>query len=258
MDRKQKAAELRGREVRRCTATVELRETNGTLTLDGYASVTGVYYDMGWYQEQVRSGAFAKTLAENPDVQLLVNHEGLPLARTTSGTLTLEEDTHGLKVSAALDPTDPDVDRLARKMRRGDIDQMSFAFRATRQEWDEDYEQRDIIECNIDRGDVSVVNYGANPATTVGLRAYADALLEVRAGKTLSASTLDVLNEVLGLVADADDNLDDALEQLSGLMGVPNPDEPEGGDEPPEDESKSVMSLTEARHILDQYRRKAS
>jgi phage head maturation protease len=48
------------------------------------------------------------------------------------------------------------------------VDEMSFAFRVTRQMWSPDYDQRDILEVDIHRGDVSVVNFGANPATTVG------------------------------------------------------------------------------------------
>ena len=38
---------------------------------------------MGGYTETIARGAFTKTLSERPDVQLLINHEGLPLARTT-------------------------------------------------------------------------------------------------------------------------------------------------------------------------------
>lgn len=169
--RKAVAESLRGREVRRVAATgLELRETNGALNLSGWASVTEAPYEMGFYQETIKRGAFAKTLGESPDVQLLMNHEGLPLARTVSGTLRLSEDERGLRVDADLNPNDPDVQRLAPKVLRGDIDQMSFAFRAMRQEWDDDYTDRQIIECNIDRGDVSVVNQGANPATSFSMR----------------------------------------------------------------------------------------
>jgi phage head maturation protease len=49
----------------------------------------------------------------------------------------------------------------------GNVDEMSFAFRVTRQQWSPDYDQRDILEVDIHKGDVSVVNFGANPATSV-------------------------------------------------------------------------------------------
>jgi hypothetical protein len=63
---------------------------------------------------------------------------GLPLARTTSGTLELRTDKKGLLPSASLDLRDPDVQALQVKVERGDVNQMSFAFRTIRQEWNDD------------------------------------------------------------------------------------------------------------------------
>ncbi|GIG57391.1 peptidase U35 [Longispora fulva] len=153
---------------------VELRSTpNGTggeaLTFSGYACVTNTLYEMadwlGSYNEQVLSGAFRQTLADNADVAFLVNHGGLTLARTKSGTLTLAEDSTGLAVEAPLDPASPIVAGLRSAMERGDVDEMSFAFRVTGQSWSPDYSQRDITAVDLHKGDVSAVNYGANPAT---------------------------------------------------------------------------------------------
>ena len=136
----------------------------------GYASITDSPYDMGWYTETIKRGAFKQTLAEHPDVQLLINHGGLPIARTKSGTMDLSEDHRGLRVDADLDPDDPDVRRLAPKLDRGDIDQMSFSFSATSQRWNDDFSQRAITGVSIHRGDVSIVNQGANPATSTSVR----------------------------------------------------------------------------------------
>lgn len=153
---------------------VELRSiADGTggenLRFTGYASVTESPYEMhdmfGEYTEVIRRGAFTKTLAESADVPFKVNHGGLTLARTKSGTMRLSEDATGLYVEADLDPASPDVQSLRSAMQRGDIDEMSFGFRVTRQEWSPDWTQRDITEVNLNKGDVSVVNYGANPAT---------------------------------------------------------------------------------------------
>lgn len=167
-------AEAEGRHARRSfTATCETRDVDGKSyrALRGYASVTAVEYDMRWYVEEIAPGAFDKTLREKPDVVLLVNHEGLPLARTKAGDLDLQADTTGLLCEAPrLDPEDPDVARLAKKMDAGHLDEMSFAFRIERQEWNEDYSKRYITEVSLHRGDVSVVNYGANPNTSVSLR----------------------------------------------------------------------------------------
>lgn len=153
--------------------TCEKREEGGrTLrALRGYASVFGVEYDMGWYVEEVAPTACDKTLREKPDVVLLVNHTGLPLARTRAGDLQLSADGTGLlAVADKLDPEDPDVAQLASKMDRGLLDEMSFAFRIERQEWNEDYTKRYITELSLHKGDVSVVNYGANDKTSVNLR----------------------------------------------------------------------------------------
>ena len=149
----------------------ERRSAPKPLNLVGYASTTEKPYDMGPYDETVARGAFGKTLAENPDVQLTVNHGGLPLARTVSGTMRLSEDRTGLLVDADLDPEDPDVQAVARKIQRGDIDQMSFAFKVTRQAWDDTYTERRILEADLHRGDVSICNQGANPTTSVAVRA---------------------------------------------------------------------------------------
>lgn len=158
---------------------VELRAEGDSadIVIDGYASVYDTPYEMyggkdsawGW-DETVEAGAGAKSLAETPDVVFLVNHSGLPLARTKSGTLELSEDKHGLRNVARLQRDDPDVARLVPKMERRDLDEESFAFRIVRQEWNEDYTERWITEYSIDRGDTSLVTFGANPHTHATLR----------------------------------------------------------------------------------------
>jgi HK97 family phage prohead protease len=137
----------------------------------GYASVTEVPYEVGSYTEVIKRGAFKRSVGGNPDVALLLNHDGLPLARTKSGTLRLSEDHIGLRAEADLDASDPHVAALVKKLRRGDVSEMSFAFRATEQEWDADYTHRTILAAEISRGDVSIVAFGANPHTTASIRA---------------------------------------------------------------------------------------
>jgi HK97 family phage prohead protease len=160
----------------------ELRKDGDTLSLDGYASVFDAPYDVfggpdaGGWSEIIDRRAFDVTLREKPDLHLLINHEGLPLARTKSGTLQLSTDRKGLRVKAPdLDRRDPDVQRLEVKMDRRDLDEMSFAFRTKRQEWSgENDETRKLLEVSLHKGDVSVVNFGANPATSAGLRSLQD------------------------------------------------------------------------------------
>lgn len=178
-------------------ADFEIRKDGDSLSLDGYASVFDAPYEMyggpavGGWTEVVDRKAFEVTLREKPDLHLLINHEGMPLARTKSGTLQLSTDSRGLRVKAPnLDRRDPDVQRLEVKMDRGDMDEMSFAFRVKKDSFDEDEGERRLLEVSLHKGDVSVVNFGANPATSAKLRGllkqlsgydHADALAEARA-----------------------------------------------------------------------------
>lgn len=196
--RRQRAEMLDGvREERRFDASsVELREaSDGVLRFSGYASVTERAYEVGDFEETIARGAFKRTLSEQPHVILTINHgEGgqLPLASTKSGTLTLSEDARGLRVDADLNPLDPDVQRLRPKLERGDVSEMSFAFRVTDDKWNEDYTRRLVRSVGLHKGDVSVVTFGANDASTgsiSGLLRSATDLLETRAGKTLSAKS---------------------------------------------------------------------
>jgi HK97 family phage prohead protease len=152
---------------------VEVREqpdpADGTVGFRAYASVTETPYDMwdmfGPYTETIAADAFGPTLAAQPDVAFLLNHTGMTLARTASGTLTLGVDDSGLWYEPRLDPQNPDVGRVLSGVRRGDLNESSFAFRITRGSWDPSYTAYRIEQVDLDRGDVSVVNYGANPAT---------------------------------------------------------------------------------------------
>jgi Escherichia/Staphylococcus phage prohead protease len=150
----------------------EIRGKSGSMVeLTGYASVYEAGYEMwdwlGSYTEVVRAGAGKKTLSENPQVQLLLNHEGLSMAYTKSQTLRLSEDSTGLALAADVNIERSDIRNMVTAIEDGNVDEMSFAFRVVRQQWSPDYDQRDILEYNIHRGDVSVVNFGANPETSV-------------------------------------------------------------------------------------------
>jgi len=143
----------------------------GMLNFQGYASVTDTPYEMydwyGPYEETVESGAFTKTLKKlNLDVPLCLQHDSLRrIARTTNGTLRLSEDTRGLFVDADLYPNDADVLYIQPKIEQRLIDEMSFKFRIVEGWWSDDFTQFRIVEVDIDRGDVAIVGYGANPHT---------------------------------------------------------------------------------------------
>ena len=241
-------------ERRMAVAGLEVRDDSSAPTLTGYASTFNEPYDMGWYRETVAPEAFKRTLGRNPDVRLLINHDGLPLARTTSGTLELDSDSRGLMVRATLDPSDPDVQSLLPKLRRGDLNQMSFGFRTIEDEWSQDMTSRTMRSLDLNDGDVSVVTYPANPATTVGLRAggsHVDAVTSaLRALESRAASDeeiVSVLTRALATFAAVDAIVDAAQEDISEALGIPNPDieqdEVDGMDDP----MRASMFLLELR-----------
>jgi len=229
-------------------------------TLEGYASTFNQPYDMGWYTETVIPGAFTKTLSENPDVRLLINHEGLPLARTRAGTLTLEQDDHGLHVTSSLDGNDPDVQRLIPKMKRGDLNEMSFAFRTIRETWSDDYDKRLLTELSLAGGDVAIVTYPANPNAAVSMRAaqlmaeepeklrelYAR-IHEQRDGITLSNDEILNLSAVLESLNTLDESVASSMETIVELLGTPRDDDGNAVSE----ETDSVDEFNGGRPVRD-------
>ena len=150
----------------------EVNEESGLIKVSGYAAVFNEETNIGGYfREIIEPGAFTEAITRD-DVVFLINHEGLPLARTSSHTLTLSEDEHGLKIDTELDPDDPDVRRILPKMKRGDLNKMSFAFLPDVQEWDEseDIPLRTIRQASL--FDVSIVTTPQYDGTDIGLRAY--------------------------------------------------------------------------------------
>lgn len=157
---------------------LEIREAgeSGAIPMHGYAATfnsrSHVLTDwfVGAFVEEIEPGAFRNTL-RSADVRLLINHDpNLVLARTRSATLRLSEDETGLLTDADMAPTTYAQD-LAISLRRGDVSQMSFAFRTIRDEWAETEDGmplRRLLEVAL--YDVSVVTYPAYEATEAGLR----------------------------------------------------------------------------------------
>ncbi|WP_170937153.1 MULTISPECIES: HK97 family phage prohead protease [Rhodomicrobium] len=154
---------------------LEEREAGNAPMLAGYAAVFDTETDIGgFFRERIARGAFGDAISKaSADVHALFNHDSnIVLGRLKAGTLRLAEDAKGLRVE--IDPPDTqDVRDLMVKMRRGDIDQMSFAFtmRGGAQRWDESQDPPvRTIEKVGELYDVSVVTRGAYPTTEVGVR----------------------------------------------------------------------------------------
>jgi HK97 family phage prohead protease len=211
---------------------VEARQAeDGTMTLRGYAAVFNEASVPLPFIETIAPGAFRKTLSETPDVRLLINHEGLPLARTKNGTLTLTEDDRGLYMDAIIADTTEGRD-LYKLVERGDVDQMSFAFRVIRQKYNEDRSQRTLTEVSLADGDVSVVTYPAYPTTSVEAReALRKAIDAVKEGREVTGESLVVLNTIFEDLSEGHDYIMRAVEMMAMLTGAEGEIEEESREE---------------------------
>ena len=122
--------------------------------------------------EAIAPDAFRDVLAD--DVRLLINHDGLPLARTINGTLILSQDSIGLHNEAIFAPTD-EARNLAILLERGDVNQQSFAFTIEDESWStREHEGVDMDFRTINKVgrlyDTSIVTYPAYEGATGGLR----------------------------------------------------------------------------------------
>jgi uncharacterized protein len=151
---------------------LEVREVGNGSTFSGYAAVFNSDSEPLPFIEQIRPGAFQRTLQSRNQVKMFVNHEDtMVLASTRSGTLRLSEDNRGLKVEADL-PQDVSYARdLIALMKTRIVDSMSFGFHVPRggDEWSDDGQRRYLNEIALH--EVSVVTgFPAYEATAATIR----------------------------------------------------------------------------------------
>ena len=174
------------------------REDGQPARIEGHAAVFDQLSDDMGFRERVRPGAFTKTIRE-ADVRALWNHNSdLVLGRTKNKTLSLAEDKRGLAISVTPPDTSWGRDAVI-SIERGDVDQMSFAFRSIRDEWntEDGLLTRSLIEVSL--FDVSPVTYPAYPQTDVAVRQ----LLQ-RAGIDFGALSLAISRSRSGGLTGAD------------------------------------------------------
>jgi len=195
-----------GVEVRVLTKAPEIAaESEGSFNLRGYATVYDVAYPIaggpehGGWMEIIERGATSKSIKDGADVRLLYDHGGIALARTASGTMRLISDDMGMMVDADLDPESPYAQSVRSAVLRGDVDQMSFAFRVTRQQWNEDYTERRIKEVQL--FDASLVTYPASEATVAQMNAAAPEAEERELDMAAEAVEEDLAGQIRELVA---------------------------------------------------------
>ena len=192
---------------------LELRQEADKATFVGYAAVFNSDSEPLPFVEQIRPGAFQRTLSARNNIKMFVNHDDtMPLASTRSGTLRLAEDDRGLKVEADM-PNTTFARDLVELMRSRIVDSMSFGFHVPRggDDWSDDGQRRYLNEIAL--REVSVVTgFPAYEETSATIRkaqilaqrtqtdadALADAMTALENGQELNDDQADLLVDVVG------------------------------------------------------------
>ena len=207
------AKEMAKIETRTNSTKFEVRELDGGgMTFTGYAAIFNAPSEPLPFTERIAPGAFKRSLQSRNDVKLLWNHDsGTVLGSTRAGTLRLEEDNVGLRVSADLPDTQAGRD-AAYLIKRGDVDSMSFGFSVPKggDEWVSDSER---VLNSVRLFETSIVAFPAYAQTAgstavrgldkiakragVDADALADAMLKIESGLDLSDEEASLLTQVV-------------------------------------------------------------
>jgi HK97 family phage prohead protease len=207
-----------------CKANVDKYE------FEGYAST----YKKDLVGDQVVQGAFKKTLAERlpiNKIKILWEHrEGM------GKPLEMYEDSKGLYVRGKISETQQNKDRLI-LMKDGVVDEMSIGYDVLQDELSADGSTRLLKELKL--YEVSVVQFGANPDTSIMSAKSLDLILDelqparlekllTKEGRTLSARNLQRLqqarthiDEILALIEkDPEDETAKSLRQIGSTLSL--------------------------------------
>ena len=242
--------------------------TANTIELTGMPIVYNVPYQVrdsvGEFQETMLPGV-ASSLLDTADCRFLINHTGMPLARTAhgevAGTMTLFDSAEGVRFNASLSARSQAANDLADAIARGDVDQMSVGFCVGKDAWSgrDAYGLENVREIASlsELLDVSAVTYPASPTTSIQIAQRSldpvnfsiripdsrvrarkvfysltdEQMLAIRAGKVLSTANGTTVSNVLQALVDANAAHGQALDGLSALAaaaGIPVPDKPSG------------------------------
>jgi len=164
------------------------------------------------FTERIQRGAFRRSLDARNEIKMLWNHEsGSILGSTRAGTLRLEEDSYGLRVTADLPDTQLGRD-TAYLLKRADVQSMSFGFSVPKggDEW---VSANERLLKSVRLFEVSIVGSPAYEATTgttmvrgldkiaeralVDSDALADAMLKIESGADLTDDEVEIINKVV-------------------------------------------------------------
>jgi len=176
------------KEYRSALSSVELREEESKLILEGYAIVfdaetlIGVDEPGKGYYETIAKGSIDSSALK--DVPLRYNHsnENYILARTRNNSLTLTIDEKGLFIHAELQANVQSHRDAYNMVKSGLLDKMSFAFTVKEHEIDKSGKLPRRRITKIDKlFDVSIVDTPAYDATEIHARSLALVETELKA-----------------------------------------------------------------------------
>jgi HK97 family phage prohead protease len=147
------------------------KNEDGSRNIKGYAAVfDSLSEDLGGFRERISKGAFGQSLKDHSDVLLLYGHDtNNLLARVASGSLTLSEDSHGLRFSASIPPTSLGND-VTTLMDLGTLASMSFGFVTIDDDWEQVGDEVIRTLNQVLLFEISIVGQPAYTQASVSLR----------------------------------------------------------------------------------------
>jgi len=122
---------------------------------------------LGEFEETMKPGV-ASHLLDSCDCRFLFGHDGIPMARSSAGTLKLKDTSSALRFTATVDTRQRTAQDLVIAIERGDVSQMSVGFVVAQDSWDTGYTKREVTRFRS-LEDVSAVAYAASPSTSIAV-----------------------------------------------------------------------------------------
>ncbi len=152
-------------------------------------------YDGTKYYEQIDRHALDN--ADMSDVIMQYDHSGRVFARNSNGTLKLDLDDTGFKVTADLSRTEL-AKGLYEDIAAGMITKMSWAFVVTKDAYDQKTRTRTVLEVKKVY-DVSAVSIPANVDTMIAARNYVNGRRELEQREQLAKRVAKLKIDTLGI-----------------------------------------------------------
>lgn len=166
----------------------EMRAKNGNIIVGYGAIFNSDSEDMG-FVEQVKPGAFARSIREG-DCRCLLNHDANKLlGRQSNGTLRLTEDKYGLRFECTIPDNSIGLD-CYESVARGDLTGCSFSFTNPTEIWSKDGTRRELLDLTLI--DTGPVVFPAYEGTSVQARSHKERYSSTRSYTFVRASSSQI------------------------------------------------------------------